>query len=66
VQAITTQAARLPKGADVYDDEDNDDRFPDESPVDVRYPRSKQTTPPLVAGRRGRLRLAHAGAILAA
>ena len=23
-------------------DEDNDSRFPDESPVEVRYPRSKQ------------------------
>jgi len=23
-------------------DEDNDGRFPDESPVEVRYPRSKQ------------------------
>jgi hypothetical protein len=27
----------------MYDeDEDNDDRFPDDSPVEVRYPRSKQ------------------------
>jgi hypothetical protein len=27
----------------MYDyDEDNDGRFPDESPVEVRYPRSKQ------------------------
>ena len=24
------------------DDQDNDGRFPDESPVEVRYPRSKQ------------------------
>ncbi len=24
------------------DDEDNDGKFPDESPVEVRYPRSKQ------------------------
>jgi hypothetical protein len=26
----------------MYEDEDNDGRFPDESPVEVRYPRSKQ------------------------
>jgi len=25
-----------------YDEDDNDGRFPDESPVEVRYPRSKQ------------------------
>ncbi len=24
----------------MYEDEDNDGRFPDESPVEVRYPRS--------------------------
>src|SRR5271165_5610784 len=27
---------------DDYDEDDNDGRFPDESPVEVRYPRSKQ------------------------
>jgi hypothetical protein len=26
----------------MYEDEDNDRKFPDESPVEVRYPRSKQ------------------------
>src|ERR1039457_6404494 len=26
----------------MHEDEDNDGRFPDESPVEVRYPRSKQ------------------------
>lgn len=26
----------------MYEDEDNDGRFPDESPVDVRHPRSTQ------------------------
>jgi hypothetical protein len=26
----------------MYEDEDNDGRYPDESPVEVRYPRSKQ------------------------
>ena len=26
----------------MYEDEDNDGKFPDESPVEVRYPRSKQ------------------------
>ena len=26
----------------MYDDEDNDGKFPDESPVEVRYPRSKR------------------------
>ena len=26
----------------MYDEDDNDGRFPDESPVEVRYPRSKQ------------------------
>ncbi len=26
----------------MYDDEDNDGKFPDESLVEVRYPRSKQ------------------------
>ena len=26
----------------MYEDEDNDGKFPDESPVDVRYLRSKQ------------------------
>ncbi len=26
----------------MFEDEDNDGRFPDESPVEVRYPRSKQ------------------------
>jgi len=26
----------------MYEDEDNDGKFPDESPVDVRYPRSAQ------------------------
>ena len=26
----------------MYEDEDNDGRFPDETPVEVRYPRSKQ------------------------
>ena len=26
----------------MYKDEDNDGKFPDESPVEVRYPRSKQ------------------------
>jgi hypothetical protein len=26
----------------VYEDEDNDGRFPDENPVEIRYPRSKQ------------------------
>ncbi len=26
----------------MYQDEDNDGRYPDESPVEVRYPRSKQ------------------------
>jgi hypothetical protein len=35
-------SARLLKGAGMYEDEDNDGKFPDESPVEVRYPRSKQ------------------------
>jgi hypothetical protein len=26
----------------MYEDEDNDGSYPDESPVEVRYPRSKQ------------------------
>ncbi|MGD0606587.1 MAG: hypothetical protein ABSA53_23760 [Streptosporangiaceae bacterium] len=26
----------------MYEDEDNDGKFPDETPVEVRYPRSKQ------------------------
>ncbi|MGH3186821.1 MAG: hypothetical protein ACRDOL_06085, partial [Streptosporangiaceae bacterium] len=26
----------------MYDEDDNDGKFPDESPVEVRYPRSKQ------------------------
>ena len=26
----------------MYEDEDNDGKFPDESPVEVRYPRSKR------------------------
>jgi hypothetical protein len=26
----------------MHEDEDNDGRFPDESPVEIRYPRSKQ------------------------
>ena len=26
----------------MYEDEDNDGRFPDENPVEIRYPRSKQ------------------------
>jgi hypothetical protein len=26
----------------MYEDENNDGKFPDESPVEVRYPRSKQ------------------------
>ena len=26
----------------MYEDEDNGGKFPDESPVEVRYPRSKQ------------------------
>src|SRR5260370_42581585 len=26
----------------MYEDEDNDGKFPDESPVEVRYPRSRQ------------------------
>ena len=26
----------------MYEDEDNDGKFPDESPVEVRYPRAKQ------------------------
>src|SRR2546429_2096998 len=26
----------------MYEDEDNDGKFPDESPVEIRYPRSKQ------------------------
>jgi hypothetical protein len=38
-----THIVRLaPEGAGMYEDEDNDGRFPDESPVEVRYPRSKQ------------------------
>jgi hypothetical protein len=35
-------STRLQEGAGMYDDEDNDGKFPDESPVEVRYPRSKQ------------------------
>lgn len=30
----------------MYEDEDNDGKFPDESPVEVRYPRSKQEEQP--------------------
>jgi hypothetical protein len=32
----------LLEGAGVYEDEDNDGKFPDEGPVEVRHPRSKQ------------------------
>jgi len=35
-------------------DEDNDGRYPDESPVEVRYPRSKQEDPGRLTGRRRR------------
>jgi hypothetical protein len=35
-------SAWLLGGADWYEGEDNDDRFPDDSPVEVRYHRSKQ------------------------
>jgi len=43
VSAITAQVVRsLRKWSQVMHDEDNDSRFPDESPVEVRYPRSKQ------------------------
>ena len=43
MQAITTQVAvRLRNWSQVMHDQDNDGRFPDESPVEVRYPRSKQ------------------------
>jgi len=35
-------SAWLQEGAGKYEDEDNDGKFPDEGPVEVRYPRSKQ------------------------
>ena len=38
----TTLSAWLREGASMHEDEDNDGRFPDESPVEIRYPRSKQ------------------------
>jgi hypothetical protein len=34
--------AWLPKWSQIMHDQDNDGKFPDESPVEVRYPRSKQ------------------------
>ncbi len=37
----------------MYEDEDNDGRFPDESPVEVRYPRSKQEEQATASGGRG-------------
>jgi hypothetical protein len=38
-----THIVRLaPGGAGWYEDEDNNGQFPDESRVEVRYPRSKQ------------------------
>jgi hypothetical protein len=43
VQTIMTHIVRPAlEGAGMYEDEDNDGKFPDESPVEVRYPRSKQ------------------------
>jgi hypothetical protein len=30
------------EGAGMYKDEENDGRYPDKSPIEVRYPRSKQ------------------------
>jgi hypothetical protein len=38
----------------MYDyDEDNDGRYPDESPVEVRYPRSSRTSKATVRSGRG-------------
>jgi hypothetical protein len=37
----------------MYEDEDNDGKFPDESPVEVRYPRSKQKSRPTATPGRG-------------
>jgi hypothetical protein len=39
---MTQLSAWLLEGAGMYEDEDNDGKFPDESPVEVRYPRAKQ------------------------
>ncbi|HUK69079.1 MAG TPA: hypothetical protein VLW50_10070 [Streptosporangiaceae bacterium] len=37
----------------MYEEEDNDGKFPDESPVEVRYPRSKQEEQATASGGRG-------------
>ena len=34
-------------------DQDNDGRFPEESPVEIRYPRSKQESRATASGGRG-------------
>jgi hypothetical protein len=40
---MTHMSTRLLEGASMHDyDEDNDGKFPDESRVEVRYPRCKQ------------------------
>jgi hypothetical protein len=42
VQTIMTHIVPwLLEGAGLCEDEDNDDKFPDESPVEVRYPSSR-------------------------
>jgi hypothetical protein len=37
----------------MYDEENNDGRFPDESPVEVRYPRSSKRSRATATGGRG-------------
>ena len=37
----------------MYEDEDNDGKFPDESPVEISYPRSKQEVQTFIREIRG-------------